>query len=37
MMTFETMRWLVEQAKENWPFEYAYWRKHRPAEYRCTD
>jgi multimeric flavodoxin WrbA len=25
---FEMMRWLVEQEKNNWPYEYEYWRKH---------
>ena len=27
-ITFETMRWLVESNKEEWPYEYAYWQKH---------
>jgi hypothetical protein len=27
-MTFEMMRWLVENNKEKWPHEYAYWQKH---------
>ena len=25
---FEVMRWLVEEQKEEWPFEYEYWQKH---------
>ncbi len=27
-MTFAMMRWLVENNKEKWPHEYAYWQKH---------
>ena len=26
--TFEMMRWLVEQEKESWPYEYEYWQSH---------
>jgi hypothetical protein len=25
---FEMMRWLVEQEKDSWPYEYEYWQKH---------
>ena len=27
---FEMMRWLVEQRKEHWPYEYQYWQTHWP-------
>jgi hypothetical protein len=25
---FEMMRWLVEENKERWPYEYEYWQRH---------
>ncbi|MCP4717325.1 MAG: flavodoxin family protein [Deltaproteobacteria bacterium] len=28
MQTFEGMRWMVEQEKKNWPYEYNYWQTH---------
>ncbi|MCX5894573.1 MAG: flavodoxin family protein [Proteobacteria bacterium] len=29
---FEMMRWLVEQERDNWPYEYEYWQKHWPGK-----